>query len=69
MQNAESVGLKKDHIGISKFSDREDWDFGIVASHLAGMAEDALPEVTGRWDRYERHEGILYLSDSRLRLT
>ena len=58
MQNAESVALKKDHIGIGKFEDANDWDFRTVASHLSEMAEVAPSKVAENWDRYEQLEGV-----------
>ena len=58
MQNAESVALKKDHTGIAKFDDANDWDFRTVASHLSEMAEVASSKVAEKWDRYEQHEGV-----------
>ena len=58
MQNAESVALKKDHTGIAKYGDADDWDFRTVASHLSEMAKVAPLKVTKNWDRYEQHEGV-----------
>jgi hypothetical protein len=58
MQNAVSVGLNKDHVGIAKFNRDDDWDFTVVASHLSEMA-DAAPSTTAKnWEGYERHEGV-----------
>ena len=58
MQNAESVALKKDHTGIAKYSDADDWDFRTVASRLSEMAEVAPSKVAEKWERYEQHEGV-----------
>ena len=58
MQNAESLPLRKDHTGIAKFGDANDWDFQTVASHLSKMAEVAPLKVAEKWDRYEQHEGV-----------
>lgn len=59
MQNAESVGLKKDHIGMAKFGDRGDWDFQTLSSHLSSMVGNAPLQVADKWDRHKRHEGAL----------
>ena len=58
MQNAESVALRKDHTGIAKFDDANDWDFQTVASHLSEMAEVAPSKVAEKWERYELLEGV-----------
>ena len=58
MQNAESVALRKDHTGIAKFGDANDWDFQTVTSRLSGMAEVAPSKVAENWDRYEKLEGV-----------
>jgi len=58
MQNAESVGLNKDHSGIAKFDRQNDWDFTVVASHLSKMADAAPSEVAKNWEWYELHEGV-----------
>ena len=58
MQNAESVALKKDHTGIAKYGDADDWDFRTVASHLFEMAEVAPLKVEEKWERYEQLEGV-----------
>ena len=58
MQNAESVALKKDHRGIAKYGDADDWDFRTVASRLSEMAEVAPSKVAEKWERYEQHEGV-----------
>ena len=58
MQNAESVALKKDHTGIAKYGDADDWDFRTVASRLSEMAEVAPSKVAEKWERYEQHEGV-----------
>ena len=58
MQNAESVSLKKDHIGIAKFDDADDWDFQTVASYLSEMAEVAPSKVEENWEQYKQHEGV-----------
>ena len=58
MQNAESVALKKDHIGIAKYGDADDWDFRTVASHLSEMAKVAPSKVAEKWERYEQLEGV-----------
>ena len=58
MQNAESVALKKDHTGIAKYGDADDWDFRTVASRLSEMAEVAHSKVAGKWERYEQLEGV-----------
>ena len=58
MQNAESVGLHKDHVGIAKFDDLDDPDFKIVSSHLLEMANAAPAKIAENWQRYEKHEGV-----------
>ena len=58
MQNAESVALRKDHTGIAKFDDANDWNFRTVASHLSEMAGVAPSKVAKNWERYEQHEGV-----------
>ena len=58
MQNAELVAPRKDHTGIAKFDDANDWDFQTVASHLSGMAEVAPLKVAENWDRYRKLEGV-----------
>ena len=58
MQNAESVALKKDHTGIAKYGDADDWDFRTVASRLSEMAEVAPSKVAEKWERYEQLEGV-----------
>lgn len=57
MQNTESVALMKDHIGIAKFEDREDFDYKTVASLILMMAKEANSRIEERWIWYERHEG------------
>lgn len=57
MKNAESVALKKDHVGIAKFSDRDDGDYKTVASHLLSITRTALLKIANKWDRYDRLEG------------
>ena len=65
MQNAESVGLNKDHVSIAKFERQEDWDFTVVASHLSQMAGAALSKIAKTWESYKddiedgRHTHIL----------
>ena len=58
MQNAESIALKKDHTGIAKYGDADDWDFRTLASHLSEMAEVAPSKVAENWERYELLEGV-----------
>ena len=58
MQNAELVALKKDHTGIAKFDDADDWDFRIVASHLSEMAGVAPLKVAKKWEQYEQRSGV-----------
>ena len=58
MQNAESVALKKDHRGIAKYGDADDWDFRTVASRLSEMAEVAPSRVAEKWEWYEQLEGV-----------
>ena len=58
MQNAESLPLRKDHIGIAKFGDVNNWDFQTVASCLSGMAEVAPSKVAENWDRYKKLKGV-----------
>jgi hypothetical protein len=56
MQNAESVCLNKDHVGMAKFDRDDDWDFIAVASHLSEMADAAPLQTEKIWESYERHE-------------
>jgi hypothetical protein len=58
MQNAQVVGLKKDHLGIAKFDHQDDWDFTVVAAHLSEMAGTAPLNTAKKWEWYERHEGV-----------
>ena len=69
MQNAESVVLRKDHIGIAKFGDADDWDFRTVASHLSEMAEVAPSKVAENWEHYKQHEGMWTNCKTRVSLT
>lgn len=59
MKNAESVALKKDHMGMAKFADRDDGDYQTVSFHVLSMARDAQSKIENKWDRYDRHEGEL----------
>ena len=56
MQNAESVGLNKDHVSMAKFDREDDWDFKVVASHLSEMSDAAPLQTAKIWELYERHE-------------
>jgi hypothetical protein len=56
MQNAESIGLNKDHVSMAKFDRYDDWDFTVVASHLSDMADAAPLQTAKIWESYERHE-------------
>lgn len=61
MQNAEAVGLKKDHISISKFDDANDWDFVVVSCHISEMVKDAPLNIAGRWETYEQQNGSFHM--------
>jgi hypothetical protein len=58
MQNAKSVGLNKDHIGIATFDHVDDPDFTRVAGLLSDMADAAPSKTEETWERYERHQGV-----------
>jgi hypothetical protein len=53
MQNVESVGLNKDHVGIAKFDRQDDWDFIVVATHLSNMANSAPLKIAKLWASYD----------------
>ena len=57
MQNAEQIGLGKDHITIAKFDHDDDPDFKIVALHLSQMAKTAPLQIVRRWEGHGWHEG------------
>lgn len=68
MQNAESIGLNKDHMGIAKFERQDDWDFTTVTSRLSQMADVAPLKIANIWNSYKREteEGRSTSNETRL---
>lgn len=52
--DAEPVAILADHLGMVKFSSREDGGYEKVSGHLKLLAEDAPEIIDARWTEQDK---------------